>query len=54
MSSIISTVSSVTRESAESIGTSYKTILARIGDLKLGNLVEDGVSVELGQVSGQL
>lgn len=54
MSSIISTVSSVTRESAESIGTSYKTILARIGDLKMGNLVEDGVSVTLGQVSGQL
>lgn len=54
MSSIISTVSSVTRESAESIGTSYKTILARIGDLKMGNLVEDGVAVTLGQVSGQL
>lgn len=54
MSSIISTVSSVTRESAESIGTSYKTILARIGDLKLGNLVEDGATVTLGQVSSQL
>lgn len=54
MSSIISTVSSVTRESAESIGTSYKTILARIGDLKLGTLVEDGATVTLGQVSGQL
>ena len=54
MSSIISTVSSVTRESAESIGTSYKTILARIGDLKLGTLVEDGATVTLGQVSSQL
>lgn len=54
MSSIISTVSSVTRESAESIGTSYKTILARIGDLKIGELVEDGVSVNLGLVSNQL
>lgn len=54
MSSIISTVSSVTRESAESIGTAYKTILARIGDLKLGNLVEDGVEVSLGLVSKQL
>ena len=54
MSSIISTVSSVTRESAESIGTSYKTILARIGDLKLGSLVEDGATVTLGQVSSQL
>ena len=40
-SSIISTVSSVTRESAESIGTSYKTIFARIGDLKLGGTTED-------------
>lgn len=54
MSSIISTVSSVTRESAETIGTSYKTILARIGDLKLGKIVEDGVEVSLGQVSSAL
>ena len=54
MSSIISTVSSVTRESAESIGTSYKTILARIGDLKLGEVVEDGVTVTLGSVSKEL
>lgn len=54
MSSIISTVSSVTRESAESIGTSYKTILARIGDLKLGDVVEDGVTVTLGSVSKEL
>ena len=52
VSSIIATVSSVTRESAESIGTSYKTIFARIGDLKLGNVDEDGVG--LGQVSSQL
>ena len=52
VSSIIATVSSVTRESAESIGTSYKTIFARIGDLKLGDTLEDGVN--LGQVSSQL
>ena len=52
VSSIIATVSSVTRESAESIGTSYKTIFARIGDLKLGKADEDGVG--LGQVSSQL
>lgn len=52
VSSIISTVSSVTRESAESIGTSYKTIFARIGDLKLGEALDDGVT--LGQVSSQL
>jgi TP901 family phage tail tape measure protein len=49
VSSIIATVSSVTRESAESIGTSYKTIFARIGDLKLGKTDEEGIG--LGQVS---
>lgn len=54
MSSIISTVSSVTREAPESIGTAFKTILARMGDLKVGNLTEDGVSVTLGSVSSQL
>ena len=52
VSSIIATVSSVTRESAESIGTSYKTIFARIGDLKLGKTDEDGIG--LGTVSSQL
>lgn len=52
VSSIIATVSSVTRESAESIGTSYKTIFARMGDLKLGETDEDGVG--LGQVSSAL
>jgi TP901 family phage tail tape measure protein len=52
MSAIISTVSSVTRESAESIGTAYKTILARMGDLKLGETLEDGAN--LGAVSSQL
>ena len=52
VSSIIATVSSVTRESAESIGTAYKTIFARIGDLKLGATDEDGIG--LGQVSSAL
>jgi TP901 family phage tail tape measure protein len=52
VSSIIATVSSVTRESAESIGTAYKTIFARMGDLKLGETLEDGV--DLGQVSSVL
>lgn len=52
LSSIISTVSSVTRQSAESIGTSFKTILARLGDLKLGKTDKDGVG--LGTVSSQL
>lgn len=52
MSSIIATVSSVTREAPESIGTSFKTILARIGDLKIGETLDDGMS--LGTVSSQL
>ena len=52
MSSMIATVSSVTRQSAETIGTSFKTLLARIGDLKLGGTDEDGIG--LGQVSSQL
>jgi hypothetical protein len=51
MSSIISTVSSVTREAPESIGTAFKTILARMGDLKVGSLTEDGITVTLGTVS---
>jgi TP901 family phage tail tape measure protein len=54
MSSIISTVSSVTREAPESIGTAFKTILARMGDLKFGSILEDGVEVSLGSVSKQL
>ena len=52
MSSIIATVSSVTRESAETIGTAYKTILARIADLQLGNTLDDGTT--LGTVSSTL
>jgi TP901 family phage tail tape measure protein len=52
VSAIISTVSSVTRESAESIGTAYKTIFARMGDLKLGETLEDGLN--LGAVSSEL
>ena len=52
MSSIIATVASVTREAPESIGTSFKTILARMGDLKVGKTLEDGMS--LGTVSSQL
>ena len=52
MSSIIATVSSVTREAPESIGTSFKTILARMGDLKVGKTLEDGMN--LGTVSSKL
>lgn len=52
----VSTVSSVTRQSAEQVGTAFKTIYARMGDLKLKGSVEDedGLSVSLGQVSEQL
>ena len=52
---IISTVSSATRVSAEQVGTAYKTILARMGDLKLeGSIDEDGITTTLGDVSSTL
>lgn len=52
LNSILSTVISVTREAPESVGTAFKTIFARIGDL-----VEDGTDefgVTLGQISTHL
>lgn len=45
MSAMIATVSSATRLSAETIGTSMNTILSRIGGLKLGETLEDGVDL---------
>ena len=45
MSAMIATVSSTTRQSAESIGTSMQTILSRIGGLKLGQTLDDGVDL---------
>lgn len=45
MSSIIATVASVTRQSADTVGTSWKTLLARFSSLKLGETLEDGVSL---------
>jgi len=45
MSSIIATSASVTRQSAEIIGTAWNTILSRIGGLKLGETLEDGVDL---------
>ena len=52
----IATVGSVTRQSAETIGTAFKTIYARIGDLKIGeeSVDEDGISITLGDISSQL
>lgn len=48
----ISTIISVTREAPETVGNSLKTIYDRITDLKLGETLEDGVS--LGDLSGEL
>lgn len=45
MSAMIATTSSVTRQSAEAVGTSWNTILARITSLKLGQTLEDGVDL---------
>ncbi|WP_252225086.1 MULTISPECIES: phage tail tape measure protein [unclassified Clostridium] len=43
--SYITTVSEKTRKSAETIGESFKTIYARFSNIKLGNLDEDGKSI---------
>lgn len=48
----ISTIVSVTRQDASSVGTALKTIFARMGDLKVDGVDEFGVS--LGDVSGTL
>lgn len=48
----ISTIESITRQDAASIGTSLKTIYARMGDLAVG--MEDEFGVTLGEVSGKL
>lgn len=52
LTAAISTTISVTRQAPESVGTAYKTILARLGDLKLGETGEDGET--LGSVSSDL
>lgn len=52
LNAMLSTTISVTRQAPESVGTAYKTIFARMGDLALGKKDEDGV--DLGTVSGQL
>jgi TP901 family phage tail tape measure protein len=48
----ISTIESVTRQDAASVGTALKTIYARMGDLAVEG--EDEFGVALGTVSGQL
>lgn len=48
----IGTIVSVTRQAPESVGNALRTMYARIADLKMGDTLEDGVS--LGKVSKQL
>jgi TP901 family phage tail tape measure protein len=50
----ISTIESITRKAPESVGTSLKTIYARIADLKIDPSATDEWGVSLGQVSKQL
>ena len=41
----VGTVSSVTRKSASSIGESFKTMFARMADIKMGKIDEDGMAL---------
>lgn len=45
LATYITTVSEKTRKPAETIGESFKTIYARFSNIKLGNLDEDGKSI---------
>lgn len=45
MSAIVATSASVTRQAPETVGTAWNTILSRIGGLKLGETLEDGVDL---------
>lgn len=44
-SSMVATLVATTRESASSVGTSMKTLTARIQDLKLGKTLDDGTTL---------
>lgn len=48
-SAALATVTAQTRQSADVVGTAFKTLFARMQDLKLGNTLEDGTT--LGQYS---
>ena len=52
LNAILGTVVSVTREAPETIGSGFKTIFARMGDLALDG--QDEFGVKLGNVSGKL
>lgn len=43
--SALATVTAETRQSADVVGTAFKTLFARIQDLELGNTLEDGVTL---------
>lgn len=45
--SALATVTATTRQSAEVVGTAFKTLFARIQDLELGKTLEDGTSLGL-------
>lgn len=52
LNATLATVVSVTREAPETVGTAFKTIYARLGDLALNG--EDEFGVTLGNVSGKM
>jgi len=52
LNAMLATVVSVTRQAPENVGTAFKTIFARLGDLKVDGVDEFGV--KLGQISTQL
>lgn len=52
LNATLATVISVTREAPETIGTAFRSIYARLGDLALDG--EDEFGVSLGTVSGQM
>jgi TP901 family phage tail tape measure protein len=43
--SALATVTSTTRQSADVVGTAFKTLFARIQDLKLGETLDDGTTL---------
>lgn len=55
LNAMVATTVSVTKQAPESVGTAYKTIFARLGDLTIkGKSQVDGFTVTLGQISEKL
>lgn len=50
----IATVAEVTQDGAESVGTFYKTLFARMGNVKAGNFVDDETGESLNDVESVL